>query len=223
MAKKTQWNFVCEEHADYSTTGWRLTNMPAFDPLPGMAVAHDILEHWPDDDSTTGELLALGAMIYVRGEDYYAHKGQSTISPGENCAGEIGDLLLKIESGEWVDLRETTGQRTCTKDEFARAEIATAIAQAKKHIREEREGTMPDSATWRTVRYWLTKGFNLARLRYRGIDRWELQRTFTEIESAADRELKSASIGDVLSVRLSWRNGEPKLSVAIDYDQTEDY
>ena len=42
--------FAIEMHEDYGTVGLRPVNVPHADPLPGMATAHDMLEHFPGDD-----------------------------------------------------------------------------------------------------------------------------------------------------------------------------
>lgn len=182
--------------------------MPAFDPLSGMAVAHDVLEHWPNDDSTTGELLALGAILHVRGSDYYANKGSYNTAPSYHFSGKLGDLLLKIQWGEWVSLRDFPRHHAATTDEWARKEIAQAIKLAKKYIRQEynRQYEPPSEATWKTAQYWLTEGYNKARRRYRNVE--SLLETFIEIEEKADKALKFAESGITeLVVKLSWERG----------------
>jgi len=63
------YRFAVAEHAEFGGLGLVPKWYPTGDPLGGMAAAHDILEHFPNDDgSTEGELQALGAAIWVRGE-----------------------------------------------------------------------------------------------------------------------------------------------------------
>ncbi len=60
--------FVCEEHEEYGSLGWREKDKPHFAPFQGLAVAHDCLEHFPDDGpEIEHEMQALGAGLHVRG------------------------------------------------------------------------------------------------------------------------------------------------------------
>jgi hypothetical protein len=215
-----RWTFDCAMHKDYGFKGWKLTNMPAFDPVTGLGVAHDILEHRRNDDSTTGELMALGAMIHVRGEDYFYRKNLVYTSPSYHLYSELGDLMLKIQSGEWTALRPFPRQYSRTDDDWTRAQIAEGISLAEKYIREDREEELPSADQWRAVRNWITYGFNSARQRYRDIARHDLLETFCEIEQQADNALRYAEAGlTQLTVNLAWRAGyltnerKPDLSI----------
>ena len=68
--------FIIEEHEEYQTKGARPIDTPHADPLGGMSVAHDMLEHFHNDQgSVYEELMALGASYYVRGETGFFNNG----------------------------------------------------------------------------------------------------------------------------------------------------
>ncbi len=207
------YQFICKEHEEYGSKGWVLSNMAAFDPLGGMAVAHDILEHWPNDDSTTGELRALGAMLHVRGEEYNRRKGKMFTAPSYHFSGELGELLLKIQFGEWVPLKEHKGRHSKAKYSWANEEIEEGIILACKHIQEEYQGeyAQPAEHTLALVYHWLSNGYNSALRRYAKVHPWDLLNTFIYIEQEADKRLKFAEIGTKLKVSLDWNREKPAM------------
>lgn len=205
-----KYKFTCAEHQEYGMLGWRLTNMPAFDPLSGIAVAHDVLEHRPIDDSTTGELKALGAMIHVRGEDYAQQKGRRITSPAENMSEELGDLLLKIKWGEWIPLQSMTSRQFINQwnklEEWVKDEILLTTELVKVYLEDAREELNVITPAIRDrVQYWLAFGYNDALKRYKNVSRVQLLDTFIEIETKADQYLKHAYEGQELIVDLIWR------------------
>lgn len=200
---KTRWTFACRAHQEYGSLGWILDNMPAFDPLGGMAVAHDVMEHIPHDDSTTGELMALGAMMYVRGGDYFANKRSMTPRPSYHASGEVGDLFCKIHTGEWVPLRDAP---KLYKAREIQSEIDNLVFLVRKHLKEERDNDYKlTAADNRNLRAWIAYGYNRAVIRYKNITRLELLDVFCEIEEYADERLKTAEEGITkLYVSLKW-------------------
>ena len=87
MRAKT-WVFECAEHSDFGTNGWKLKGQTNADPLQGMAVAHDILEHAPNGDmGVEDEMIALGASLYVREFTTNMH------SLGANCSPDVREVL----------------------------------------------------------------------------------------------------------------------------------
>lgn len=242
-----RYKFICKEHEDHGTLGWVLANMPAFDPLQGMAVAHDILEHWPNDDSTTGELLALGASIHVRNTQYstrrreefarrYGGRGiitEETVRPSFNGAGEVAELLYKIACGQWQPLRDyPTKFVRRGLSEFAFEECVHYVRLVRRELYERGDDdtvrlTQRDA---RNVLCWLATGYQRAVRRYKGISEYELIATFEAIENAADKALKDAEENDELHVSLMWRkrpNGTRYADLTIErrtpWGETETY
>lgn len=215
---KTRFKFTCAEHSEYGSLGWRIANMPAFDPLGGMGVAHDILEHWPNDDSTTGELQALGASMVVRDfEQYYAERGQLEPSPGRNFSIEVADLIIKIRNGEWVPLRPIA--KLPAVEERAKAEIQACIEHVKEYYISDRDGdfilTLEEEFA---IRAWLATGFNRALRRYKDTDRYNLLRAFQHIERKADKALEHAYEGAEMTVRVMWGEHLCPETIKVDYN-----
>lgn len=67
--------FAYEEHPEYGVFGLRPVDMPGAAAYGAGAVAHDLLEHSPDDDgSALAEFRALGAAAWIRGlGGYWEH------------------------------------------------------------------------------------------------------------------------------------------------------
>ena len=171
--------------------------MPAFEPLGGMAVAHDVLEHWPNDDSTTGELLAFGAMLWVRGEDYFALSKSYNTNPFYHMKHELAKLLLKISRGEFVPLRHAPCQYR-TNDYDIQKGIEELILEISIILRileipNENPATILTPETVGNVKSWLARGYNRAQRRYASVGRHELLDTFCFIEEQADKALRYAT------------------------------
>ena len=175
-----------------------------------MAVAHDVLEHFPKDDSTTGELMAQGAMVHIRGSEYFRAKGRRDTSVAAQGAGEIAALLEKVRTGEWVSILPA-GARYCQPIESHLSELITEI-ESNMQSEFERDMTIEEDEL---VRYWVSVGFQRALKRYKGTDRGELLDAFTRIEDEADRVLKRAEEGDTLTVNLVWRNNVADLRLTV--------
>lgn len=92
----TTFEFVCAEHEEFGENGWRLKSQPDFDPLSGMAVAHDCLEHFTDSADPADEFLALGAAMWIRDENYHARAGHHTTDPGKHISGDLPDIIRHI-------------------------------------------------------------------------------------------------------------------------------
>ena len=63
------YTFKVEEHEEYGSLGFKPSWYPNGAPLGGMTAAHDILEHFPNDNGgAESEFLALGAALWIRGD-----------------------------------------------------------------------------------------------------------------------------------------------------------
>lgn len=195
--------FVCEEHEEYGGNGWRPIDKPRFDPLSGMAVAHDIMEHNPrGTESTADELMAFGASIYVR-KDYY--RDRQANRPSSNFAGEIGDMLRKIMYGEVDQIAHCPFRPNVRGNEYVNAEINHVISELKSWCESETDGELKLSIVdEQNIRGWLAEGYRRTVKRYQGVKQYYVLSTFQQIEKQADEYLKHAEIGDQLTVRI-WK------------------
>lgn len=223
MPQKQTFIFQCAEHEEFGSNGWRLKSQPDFDPLGGMAVAHDCLEHFTDSAEPADEFLALGASMWLRDNQYRAYRGQYTTDPGANIAADLPDILRHVIH-EGYRLREAP--RTRATDEDCEDAIRSMFAVYRKELREyhedERREMRINRDTERTIRSWLRLGYRKARRRYR--DRqWEAGQLFTQIEQAADKHLMHAEPDlSELHVTVDFRNLEAKVTF-LDYPEEGDY
>lgn len=204
--------FICEKHEEYGTLGWRPESNPGFDPLSGMAVAHDTLEHARDTtESVADELQALGAMIHVRGQAYFARLGKVNTQPSYHMSSELLDMLRKISAGEISPIEDHRATEC--------AEISAELDALIEYIRAENQAEYNEAIeisedTIRNIRAWVTIGYRKAKKRYAQVDALTM---FIDIESRADEFLCVAEEGDKLTVHV--RNGETFIYHTSRYDE----
>lgn len=193
MRAKT-FEFECREHKEYGENGWAPTWSNNADPLGGMAVAHDCLEHFPGgDQGVEDELLALGAMVRVREYSDNMH------SLGKNIGSDLREVLSH-HINEGMPLRNPG--RTYPTD--VEHEWDDAIQTLTKESEDD-----PDLDSFLKdhpeilgyIRGWLRKGFRRATKRWEGVYTRGL---FKAIEDRATKELTRASEGDKLKVTLTF-------------------
>ena len=185
--------FECALHPKYGSLGWRPKGMDNADPLSGMAVAHDVLEHFPGGDmGVEDELQALGASFYVRKYTTNMH------SLGANVAADLPDVLAHVHS---------EGMSFFSPGRTAPIDVEYEVDDAIHHFREEaaysRQRTSSQELAW--VRGWMRRGYRRAVKRWGDIDTRSL---FDEIQREADRHLKRAEEGlTELEVKLTFYRG----------------
>jgi hypothetical protein len=199
-----KYRFVCEEHQDFGGNGWRLESQPGFDPLGGMAVAHDIIEHFPDgDESPADEFQALGASYFVRGcGGYFSIKG-AYHSPESNIASDFPMILQHIIYQDMY-LRTPPATRPL-REESDEEGIQEILREARKLVRSEfsdPEDQRKCMEELKKAEGWLRIGFRRASKRYAG-NLFKVVEMFLKIEKEADRILRHAEIGDVLEINVS--------------------
>lgn len=207
-------SFVLEEHREYGEKGWRPKNQPTFDPLSGMTVAHDILEHFADSsDSADDEFQALGAALFVRGlGGYWQH---SWSSPGANVGSDLVSIMRHIVENETTFHEPPNTSRLGKDEDQVEGWIVEALVDALNELKAETGGEpefMREANALKTkVAGWLRVGFRRAVKRYAKFGKrgGALQATamFREIEQKADHALKVGEIGDELQVEASIERG----------------
>lgn len=202
--------FVCEEHKEYGGLGFRLLSQPGFDPLGASAVAHDLIEHFPNgDESIADEFMALGACLAIRGEGGFFH-----IQAGEAISGDLAELIQKAECG--MEVKPAPKTKPLNGDyERMEQQITVAVRQAKKELENEREIKLRPE--WETaMRSWIRIGFRKALKRFPGLLMNCVQEVFRKIESQAEKCLKNAEEGMIL--RVSYNIKRCNVNVSCDYD-----
>ncbi len=204
------YKFTVAEHQDFGTMGFKPSWYPQGDPLGGMAVAHDILEHFPKDDgSAEGEYQALGAALYLRGNGGY-WDGRAT--PEENIAVDL-PMIWGIQG--YV--------RPChkVKDSDLLDQCREAVSLAIKEMGYSlEENELPSAESRENIARWIAKGYKRAEKRYRQHYPFDIiERLFKPIQNKADKALEHAEEGMVLSVRVNLKNLE--VFVDLDYPHME--
>lgn len=216
--------FEVATHEEYGSLGFRPKWMPNADPLSGVAVAHDALEHFPDDDgSTEAELMALGASMYIRGDGtgYYGRTGHGSSNEKDHVGSEFVNIWsLHLNRDGRSRIAECPTRRM---DADLNDRTRDIIAEGMKDIRDAYDlDTRPTAEDQKNMCYWLARGYYKARRRYAHVIGGQSSMTdlFIQIEERADRALKYAEEGMVLTVKINAKRCGVELSCA--YPEEED-
>lgn len=218
--EKITGTFICELNPEYGDLGLRPLDMPHADANGGMAVAHDLLEHFPGDSgSIADELMALGASYLLRGQtDYYQRTGNVN-PPEKHLASDFEELYMHF-STEGFPVGDP-GNVEPVDDEDAEETFQSAVEIGMDNIvdifdfnEDAEDGEESESsqllATFTSDEYrarmlgWLRRGYQRAVERFEGVDVNDLAYTvFTEIEEKANKWLNhDAEEGMTLDVEI---------------------
>lgn len=224
--------FVYERHEDFGSNGWREKDKPHFQPLEGMAVAHDTLEHFPDDSrEIEHELMALGAMLWVRGPHYGRH------AAWENIQASMTDVY---PLHRWQDvpfgaplpgMRRRLSHDPCSiEGDFH--ELNETLFEFIRENCHNGEDLKPNEVDFLKIFVdrvvpWLRHGYRRARRRYCGDGRpgypGDLSSLFQKIQERADKLLKRCDfIGQEMTVDVNTRFYEAKVELVEEQYDNED-
>lgn len=197
-------------HEEYGTLGFKPLWYPG-DPLSGMAVAHDILEHFPGDTgSREEELEALGVALLLRGDTRYFNR-----LPGRNYTPEenLSTDMYQVLSYSSVPIRSVPKVRD--------PELLIRCRRVLKHAKENDGEDKFSEHDSEMMARWLARGYMRGKNRYRRVDLHTVAyHIFKGIEEEADRLLKRSDEGMILTVSVNLRGMNYRL--ACDYPM-EDY
>jgi hypothetical protein len=214
-----KWTFVCEVHDEGGWKGWREKRHPNFDPLAGMAVAHDVLEHFRGgDDGPAGELQAHGAIMWIRGmnNQFYGFN-----RPEQVIVTEFPEIFRHWYH-EKMPLPEPP-RRNLPSDHYEREFLLEAMHQGKRLLLSEfvehGGGDAQEQQRYREAidqfipmaKGWMIDGLQKAKRRYRNTDSYSVAMMFRRIEAEADNALKYAEEGDHLEVTVVGNRDTVKL------------
>ena len=192
--------FVVEEHEEYGMNGLRPVDCPTFDPLTGMAVAHDMLEHPPGDTGEVSEeLMAFGASLVTRYlGGYWSHQ---TGNVEENWDSDVSNILQYVENkGNALQAPQGNKGKVKLSDESLE-EICVNAGKLMSVANEDwgRDSGLGDAEV---ITRWLRLGYRNALKRYSDIDTYTLCGLFKEIEKKADNFLEHAYIGQEVEITI---------------------
>ena len=194
------YSFDHKEWDEVGGMGWLIHGAPKqFNPVSGMGVAHDILEHHKDDTGELhNELMAFGAMYRVRGETgYWCRKQGYNTDPVFHMSNGIltifDDACVRSEDPEV--LRPFVGQVStgnCNTDEELR-HIAKEGARrvAEEYNDEDAYGFKLNSKDIQDTANWMIAGYCKNAERFKDVSTYALCDTFVQIEEQSDQLLNS--------------------------------
>lgn len=217
MARETHILVVAyDEERDF--IGFRPKNARWADPTEGFGACHDLLEHRIGDTGTMEEeMMALGAMAFVRGETYFSQIGSRYTFP-ENLAGDFPNFHHHFEQAGRRGMRLRYPGRTMPINDGSpfEANVEDLLRHARNLMRSE-IGEVP---RWiqegsDDIRGWMRRGYRAAKQRYRRVNvpTYALPGFFIDLTKALDRELGSAVAGDEYRITI---NHHP-LDFRVDY------
>jgi len=202
------YKFIVAKHEEFGTLGLRPAWYPNGDPLSGKAAAHDILEHFPKDDgSAEGELMALGASNYVRGDGGY-NNGYRYYNRVEDPGSEIPDVWSRL-----VNREGRTALKSCGVAREGMADARAMIDYGRNDFRERFGDEAPSTNDKEVMARWVARGYVKAQRRYRRVigDACALGELFTRIERGADAALKRAEEGEEMLIYVNIKRCEVRI------------
>lgn len=177
--------FKIAEHEEYGYVGLAPTWMAGeqSDPMMGMGVAHDILEHGSKD---VCEWQGLGGSVYVRGVSGYFRSRIGNPDAAENIGSEWINLF-NLWNGEAIPDPGRTRRVDTEAEELIQACVREGCKLVHSEVEDnERVVEWTSSEQRRRMVGWMRRGYRACVLRWKSYDCWTLAETFRAIESAVD-------------------------------------
>jgi hypothetical protein len=211
------------EHPEYGGNGLIIKNIGRdhFEPLNGLVIAHDIIEHPVKEHSNcyVDEFMALGAIVGGRIENGYL-QGTRYLSFYDITADITQLAVSSFYSGYNLVLPCNFRLRDIEITDQIRSAVRKGLSSVSDEIGEQY------NFTDHTVDYitgWICKGYSLFKKRFQGLQIYDIcNHLFDTIKEECDLFLKSAEIGDqaILNVTFSRYHCELK---QIGYDYGDEY
>ncbi len=188
--------FIYMRDPEYGLMGLRLEDRPHFNALSlGQALAHDMLEHFPDDDgSTEHEFMALGASVYVRNGESYYHQVMpySKLTASEHLGSELIQQHYYMRNTGRYAIKKCPRRRRIANGGYD--EIMVNAAHEGIHCLQAEFGDDDnEDISWATadnITNWFRTGYARAARRYRGIQPWRMMDFFLQLSEACERVVK---------------------------------
>lgn len=220
MPKVISKEFVAGENWNSGLIGLRPAQSPNFDCLQGITVAHDLIEHFDNDESLNAEMQAFGTAIWNRFQGgYWSAFTQSFIPPEHHWENDFFNCFVSFcERESLTELKEPKFKQ----DDFCYDllfSVDEMLRCAKKYIKHsmgyEYFKNEFDCITefhnklnifLERCKPWMIKGFLRADKLYgKYINPAALTELFYEVEMKIDEKLKHSDfeIGDKLKISIN--------------------
>jgi hypothetical protein len=193
-----------KEHEEYGLGLVVDVGRPYFEPLQGLSIAHDVLEHTikPHPNPYIDELMALGGLIAGRVETGWCSQ-YGRWSRVSDIAADVEVLASGcINSGkylEWGGCKAHLLHNTHLKDDIRDA-VLKGIKDAEYECEESIDCDI-DSTT-----AWIIKGYQAYKKRFRRLGNYGVANTiFNSIATCCDNLLKQANDGETYSLHVDFK------------------
>jgi hypothetical protein len=209
------YKITVKEHEEYGGLGLVVdVGRPYFDPLRGLGIAHDILEHpvTPHPNPVVDELMAIGGIVAGRLECGWSSPGGYRMLDLDDIAMDVsrmavsccynGNAFCSLPCNSYIQDKKIV--------ELMRKGIEQGIKQAEHEV----EGTITIDIGSSVA--WVCKGYQAYIRRFKKLDNYTIStHLFDKIASVADEFLNCADEGQTayLCVDFSrydcWLKEEP--------------
>jgi hypothetical protein len=218
--KRHKVELVWGEDQEHGGFGWIPKLNPSFNAMRGFGVAHDVMEHTDlISGSLEEEMLAFGAMLYIRGEGGWWWDSMNS-SIASNMRGDIAQFSRDVFYQKDYGCVLGKPKRTLRIDH--EWDIEEIVRQAWRALRDEFEYEAED---WRAFQHynpdyrkrlagWIRRGYQECVRRYKGHKAYHLCDVFREITQKVD-SYKYVEQGEELHITLeiSEREVVPKFNL----------
>lgn len=192
-------------HEEYGNEGFQYLGRDWQEPGNGMTLAHDILEHFPKDTGTMEEeMMALGAGLFVRNDDYFGNMPPYSGDFAVNFASDFPNFCMYFEN----DGR--TGQRLKYPGitRYLSDDLEEGLERLKDCVFQEvgygDDPIPPWVKNFNDIKGWMRKGYRKAQRRYthmirRGGLPWMF---FIDLEEAINEALEKTETGERVIVGI---------------------
>jgi len=209
-----------EDDPNTGLDGWLMEGSPeGFDPTTSFGLVHDCIEHFYCETGLEDELLAFGAMLYIRGmygNDYWSIRSARFTGMAQMMASDLSEFLLSYKDDLEISLKPASSKPLDDEDDeqVIRDLPRVIIQELKNNRRDECYHFRNLREVLRNVQHWVRKGYRKAAKRWK-IDRHELPYYFHDIQKAIEA-LPEGYDGQQMLVQFSL--SEYKYDVRLRYE-----
>ncbi|MFP3609231.1 hypothetical protein SB778_03840 [Paraburkholderia sp. SIMBA_050] len=208
--------FVLKEHRETGFVGWRPSWLPHFDPMEGLGVAHDTLEHMGRDKGTVEEeFMAFGAIVWIReGGGWFQRHSPHQPDVATQMEGDFAENAHYLDG---MKLRAAPATRRLDED-WAESAIERCVEQGMRLLRSEFPG-ISHLIEPQDAHSYMRMGYRRTARRFAHTSEWRIAELFDRIASRASRELENAEDeGAELIVRVDTRRHQVHVERSNRYD-----